>query len=181
VTGWRSLATWTIDQATVGGNQIKMPDGSFSNQNGLMAIDTPLSIKKILHNTSSSPANNANLELIAYLRPGHDQFAWMQLRDSNGVSYQMFFDLFNVSLGAAGGTGGGTGEVWSVEKAAHGFVKAKLLVTNSATGSTLNNINIRSADSITVISTGSHPRTNDEFPVSIFVDRWNKRASYLIT
>jgi len=169
IANYRDFSGWSLTAAALGGNSIVLADGITGTANGLLPTGNASSQKIIQANTTSSPTNNAALEMVAYLHPGEQDWAWMQYRDSNGGTYQIYLDLINVALGSTGGTGGAT-PTWSIEKSTYGWLKVTLNVTNSATGSTLNNINIRSAASGAAIATDSYDRTTDGYPVEIFLD-----------
>lgn len=174
VANYRDFSGWSPSSATLGGNTVKLPDGTLGSANGMVPSLDANANHTFQANTSSSPTNNVPCEFVAYIQAGEQDFLWSQITDSNGLTYQMFFNTVTAELGAAGGTGGAG--VWTIEKSTNGFVKIKLVYTNSATGASVNNIILRSADSIISMNTDPYNRTTDDYVPELFMDAVSLRV-----
>lgn len=174
VANYRDFSGWSKSSCTLGGNTVVLPDGTLGSANGMVPSLDANANHTFQVNTSSAPAPNAACEMLGYIQAGEQDFLWSQVTDSNGATHSMFFNLVTLELGAAGGTG--SGGVWTIEKSANGFTEIKLLYTNNALGGAVNNIVIRSADSLISNNTDPYNRTTDNYVPELFMDAVSLRV-----
>lgn len=143
---YRDLINWTPSggYVTAGGNSIKLADGSYASDTGMISTNAGVVTHEYQASTALLPAN-ALLKLTAIIRPGNVDRCFIRLYDGDNVqkSYQAFFVLSTLSIGTISGTGAAD-QTWEIKKAAHGAVEITLRTTNAAVVTKGCNVTVRS-------------------------------------
>lgn len=154
-----SPASWSANlRATIGGNLIRMCDGTYSNVNGI--IPSADSITHIARHSFTAPPNGSSITVRALLKPGQHQWARIEYKDNAAGLHNAYVDLLNVVFGTETGT-----FTWSISKAARGWIEL-IGVGSSGTGVGANNVTIFPAE-----ANGDSNFVGDTRTPSTYVDR----------